>query len=83
MNWVKTVKESSLPKVLLMLSGGKDSVACLTLLKENEMEVTAVHFVHAWGSEIPTMETKRVCQEFNVPLQIIDFSNILFQAIDG
>lgn len=37
-------------KVLLQLSGGKDSIACMIYLKEHSMEFEAIHFVHKYTS---------------------------------
>ena len=40
------IKKSKNPKVIAMLSGGKDSVAAVLLLKKNGIDVTAIHFIH-------------------------------------
>ena len=39
-------------KILLMLSGGKDSITSLILLKEANLNVTAIHFSHRWSPDI-------------------------------
>lgn len=70
-------------KVLIMLSGGKDSCACLHMLKAQKMDITAVHFVHQWGYQIVTDEAKRICKEYEVPLIIYDYSKELLEALKG
>ena len=63
-NWKDIVLNSKNKNVLLMLSGGKDSIAALvTLVKEN-VPVTAIHFTHKWGEEIPTQEAKNICKRY-------------------
>lgn len=42
--WENIVKHSKNPNVLLMLSGGKDSIATLITLIRNDISVTAIHF---------------------------------------
>lgn len=61
-------------KILLQLSGGKDSVACLISLIEQSFDVEAIHFVHEYGYDIPTVMCKMVCEKYNVKLHIIDIS---------
>lgn len=34
MNWTNTIKNSDNPRVIVMLSGGKDSIAAVILLKK-------------------------------------------------
>lgn len=70
-------------KVLIMLSGGKDSCACLHMLKKHKMDITAIHFVHQWGYQIVTDEAKRICKEHEVPLIIYDYSKELLEALKG
>lgn len=79
--WVETIKESRNPRVLTMLSGGKDSIAAICLLKRNGLDVSAVHFIHKWCSNIPTDEAERICREMNIPLRIIDFTSEFYQEI--
>ena len=62
-------------KVLLQLSGGKDSIACMIYLKEHSMEFEAIHFVHKYGYSLPTAMAKKACEEFHVKLNIIDVTN--------
>jgi len=70
-------------KVLIMLSGGKDSCACLHMLKAQRMDITAIHFVHKWGYQIVTDEAKRICKKYEVPLIIHDYSKELLEALKG
>ncbi|MDE6435609.1 MAG: phosphoadenosine phosphosulfate reductase family protein [Lachnospiraceae bacterium] len=70
-------------KVLIMLSGGKDSCACLHMLKKHKMDITAIHFVHQWGYQIVTDEAKRICKECEVPLIIYDYSKELLEVLKG
>ena len=82
-NWKDIVLNSKNKNVLLMLSGGKDSIAALvTLVKEN-VPVTAIHFTHKWGEEIPTQEAKNICKRYNVKLIECDFTEKLYKAING
>ena len=45
-DWINHVKNSQNPKVLVMLSGGKDSIASTIFLKVHGIDVTAIHFKH-------------------------------------
>lgn len=77
------IKKSDKPKVIAMLSGGKDSIASIVLLKKNGIDVTAIHFVHNWSSEIPTEEAKRICKEYSIPLIIKNFTWEFCNSING
>lgn len=83
MNEYSIIKESPNPKVIAMLSGGKDSVASVILLKKIGIDVTAIHFVHRWGAEIPTEEAKRICNEYHIPLIIKDYTREFCEAVNG
>lgn len=61
-------------KILLQLSGGKDSVACLINLIEQSFDVEAIHFVHEYSYDIPTSMSKMVCEKYNVQLHIININ---------
>lgn len=77
------VKKSNNPKVIAMLSGGKDSIAAVVLLKKSGIDVTAIHFVHKWGASIPTEEAKRICAEYQIPLIIKDYTQEFCDAVNG
>ncbi len=81
--WSVAFSQSVNQKVLLMLSGGKDSAACLHMLKKRNIDVTAVHFRHRWGWKISTMEARRLCKELSVFLHEIDFTEEFSQAVVG
>lgn len=59
-------------RILVQYSGGKDSTACMIKLLEEGAYVEAVHFVHRYGYDLPTIEAKRICCEHEVKLHIID-----------
>ena len=61
-------------KVLIQLSGGKDSVACLCFLKNKNVDVEAVHFIHDFGYSLPTEMAKKVCGILKVKLHLIDIT---------
>lgn len=81
--WVECIRNSSNNKVLLMLSGGKDSIAALLLLRKYGINVAAIHFHHRWSSEVPTSEAKRICKKHQIHLIIKDFTDSLSHALRG
>lgn len=81
--WWNIVKESSNPNTLLMLSGGKDSIAALVFLKKKKIPVTAIHFFHRWGEDIPSTEAERICRLLGVELIKIDYSEELYSSIES
>lgn len=81
MSWVEEIKKSSNSNVLLMLSGGKDSIAALFKLLENNINVTAIHFRHEWMSDITTNEAIRFCSKYGIKLIIENFTEIFFNTI--
>ena len=62
-------------KVLVQLSGGKDSIACIEKLCENGISCEAIHFVHEYSYELPTREAQRICKLKNVPLHILNIND--------
>lgn len=83
MNEYSIVEQSENPKTIAMLSGGKDSIASVILLKKSGIDVTAIHFIHKWGSAIPTEEAKRICNEYQIPLIIKDYTKEFCDAVNG
>lgn len=81
--WISKVKASENQKVIIMLSGGKDSIAAMLILKKAGIDVTAIHFFHKWGAKIPTEEAKRICKENSIPLIMIDYTTEFFDSIKG
>lgn len=81
--WIEEFSKYDNKKVLLMLSGGKDSSACLHILKTANVDVTAIHFTHKWGSNISTNEARKLCEKLGVKLLEIDFSDSYYNAIRG
>ena len=82
-DWIKQVKEAQNPKTLVMLSGGKDSIAAAIFLKIHGIDETAIHFKHRWGEKIPTSEAERVCGIYDIPLLKVDYSEQFYNAIQG
>lgn len=48
-------------RILVQVSGGKDSCAALLLMQEASAEIVAIHFVHRFSYDIPTTEAVRIC----------------------
>lgn len=71
------------PRVLLMLSGGKDSSASLNVLREMDLEVTAVHFRHRWGYELSSDEARRISGLLGAGFVEIDFTDRFSKAVTG
>lgn len=66
-----------------MLSGGKDSITTLILLKEANLDVTAIHFSHRWSPDFCKEEAAKFCQKYQVPLIIRDFTNEFLCGVSG
>ncbi len=81
--WLEELKRINNGKILLMLSGGKDSSACLTILRKMDLDVTAIHFKHKWGYVLSTNEARRLCSMFDIPLIEIDFTEAFSLAVVG
>gem|GEM_PF-504455 len=81
LNWEKLVKSSGNPRVLVMLSGGKDSTCCLALLKDLGIEVAAIFFTHQWGWENSLLEARRAAKRFGIPLEEVDFGNDFLRVV--
>lgn len=66
------------PNILLLLSGGKDSVCCLYWLSSiTELHVEALFFKHDWGSSLSYQEAKRHCEICKIRFHVIDFTPYL------
>lgn len=81
--WIKEFNQLDNKKVLLMLSGGKDSSACLHILSKAGIDVEAIHFTHKWGYEISTQEARNICKKLDVKLHEVDFSQDYLNAVKG
>lgn len=79
--WIDDFWKSANKKVLLMLSGGKDSSECLYILINAGIDVTAIHFTHIWGYSISTNEARELFGKFNVLLIEVDFSKDFYDAV--
>lgn len=81
--WISIIKNSEKPKVLLMLSGGKDSTYCLALLKKAGITVEAVMFSHRWAWENSVLEARRAAEHFKTSLTIIDISSEFLNLVSS
>lgn len=61
-------------RILVQYSGGKDSTACIIKLLEEGAYVETVHFIHKYAYELPTIEAKKICKEFDVKIWIVDIT---------
>lgn len=64
-------------KVLVQLSGGKDSVACLILLAKCGISIEAIHFTHDYGYSLPDQISESVCATFGVKLTSVNITKQL------
>ena len=64
-------------KVLLQLSGGKDSVACMLLLSQAKISFEAIHFTHRYGYKLPSQQCKELCQQYGIKLNVVDVTDQL------
>lgn len=62
-------------KILLQLSGGKDSIACLILLADEYPALEAIHFVHEYSYDIPTKMSIMTCNKLNIKLHVVDIND--------
>lgn len=87
MNIHKIPLVSPKDKVLMQLSGGKDSIACMILLKEYGVKIEAIHFTHAYGYSLPTSMAKKTCEALGVSLHIEDITSsietVFFNGFNG
>ena len=70
-------------RILLQLSGGKDSIACMIFLKENGIKFDAIHFVHNYSYSLPTSMAKKACELFGIKLNIVDISSEIEKTFLG
>lgn len=62
-------------KVLVMLSGGKDSALCLKTLKDAKAKVESIHFRHKWCWGLAESEATRIANSFDSPITIVDYTD--------
>ena len=62
-------------KVLLQLSGGKDSIACMILMSQHHIEYEAIHFTHKYCYPLTTTMAEKACNILDTKLNIIDISH--------
>ena len=74
-------------KVLLQLSVGKDSIACMIYLQKHYVDFEAIHFVHKYGYSLPTSMAKKASDELHVKLHVVDVTDeieaIFLNGYDG
>jgi len=70
-------------RVVLMLSGGKDSALCLKKLLEIGVNVYPIHFTHRWGWTLSTQEARKLAKRFDVELKEIDISKKFIMKFNG
>jgi len=71
-------------KIIVMLSGGKDSAVALAIAKDLGLNVhLCVHFVHDWSWDISTNEAKNLAERFNVPIIFPDITEELAKKTQG
>ncbi|AEK20257.1 PP-loop domain-containing protein [Methanococcus maripaludis X1] len=71
-------------KIIVMLSGGKDSAVSLAIAKDLGLNVhLCVHFVHKWSWDISTNEAKKLADRFNVPIIFPDITEELAKKTQG
>jgi len=81
-NWKEGFnKKKKNKKVLVMLSGGRDSALCLSLLKKEGIDVTAIHFNHNWTWPLSTEEAKRICKKLDVNIVIEDITKGFYKRV--
>lgn len=78
---IHDIQEDS--RVLLQLSGGKDSIACMILLKENDVKFDAIHFIHDYSYSLPTSMAKKACDVLGVHLNIVDITHEIENTLLG
>ena len=80
MQWQdKLIKDPG--KILLMLSGGKDSVYCLALLQSLGYQVDPIFFTHDWSWKNSHLEALRASKTFNKNLLKFDISEDFFKVV--
>lgn len=70
-------------KILLQLSGGKDSLACLSLLHDYNIHFEAIHFKHSYAYQLPTEMAMRACEYLGVKLKVVDITDSLNDRLLG
>lgn len=70
-------------KVLLQLSGGRDSCALLVLLSQTGVFFEAIHFVHRYASAIPRRMAASICRRYDVPLHEVEMTAELLDSLSA
>ena len=85
-NWqTELTTLDSKPRLLLLLSGGKDSVCCLYKLANwgEYSRFECVTFIHKWCSKVSLEEARHHCSHLGIRLREIDFTQELERALSG
>ena len=61
-------------KVLVQLSGGKDSCSLVLLMKRAGVEIEAIHFFHEYAYSIPSEMAENICSRTGVNLVKMDIT---------
>ena len=73
------------PRLLLLLSGGKDSICCLYKIANwhEYSRFECIIFIHKWCSKLSLEEARHHCSRLGIILHEIDFTEELIRSISG